>query len=107
MLELAQHAEDYQVIEALSGNALPPWPSHLDHALRQRLIPVIPLIGVAGRHFAVGAILTETCSAGPGIGKWFNRIIGRRDYPVVQGGILIVACIIIVVESSRILLTAL
>jgi dipeptide transport system permease protein len=45
-----------------------------------------------------GAILTETVFAWPGIGKWLIESIGRRDYPVVQGGILIVACIIIVVN---------
>jgi dipeptide transport system permease protein len=45
-----------------------------------------------------GAILTETIFAWPGIGKWLIESIGRRDYPVVQGGILIVATIIIVVN---------
>jgi dipeptide transport system permease protein len=45
-----------------------------------------------------GAILTETIFAWPGVGKWLIEAIGRRDYPVVQGGLLMIAAIIIVVN---------
>jgi dipeptide transport system permease protein len=42
-----------------------------------------------------GAVLTETIFAWPGIGKWIVEAIARRDYPVVQAGILIAAAIFI------------
>ncbi|NDG39979.1 MAG: ABC transporter permease subunit, partial [Betaproteobacteria bacterium] len=45
-----------------------------------------------------GAVLTETIFAWPGIGKWIVEAIARRDYPVVQAGILIAAAIFIVVN---------
>ena len=40
-----------------------------------------------------GAILTETIFAWPGIGKWMLDSISRRDYPSVQGGLLLIAMI--------------
>jgi dipeptide transport system permease protein len=45
-----------------------------------------------------GAVLTETIFSWPGIGKWLIDAISRRDYPVVQGGILMSATIIILVN---------
>ncbi len=56
------------------------------------------MIGLQVGILLSGAILTETIFAWPGIGKWLIESIGRRDYPVVQGGILLVATIIIVVN---------
>jgi dipeptide transport system permease protein len=40
-------------------------------------------------------VLTETIFSWPGIGKWLIDAIARRDYPVVQNGILLVACLVI------------
>jgi dipeptide transport system permease protein len=45
-----------------------------------------------------GAVLTETIFAWPGIGKWLIESIGRRDYPAVQGGILLISIIVIAVN---------
>ena len=45
-----------------------------------------------------GAILTETIFSWPGIGKWMVESISRRDYPVVQGGLLLIAAIVMVVN---------
>jgi dipeptide transport system permease protein len=45
-----------------------------------------------------GAILTETIFAWPGIGKWMIDSISRRDYPSVQGGLLMIASIVMVVN---------
>ncbi|MEK7737746.1 MAG: ABC transporter permease subunit, partial [Pseudomonadota bacterium] len=67
------------------------------HALRNALIPVITVIGLQVGTLLAGAILTETIFSWPGIGKWLVEAIHRRDYPVVQGGILLSASIIIVV----------
>jgi len=43
-------------------------------------------------------VLTETLFSWPGIGKWLIDAIGRRDYPVVQGGILMIATLVIAVN---------
>jgi len=68
------------------------------HALRNALIPVITVMGLQVGLLLSGAILTETIFAWPGIGKWLIESIGRRDYPVVQGGLLLIASIIITVN---------
>jgi dipeptide transport system permease protein len=68
------------------------------HALRNALIPVVTVIGLQVGTLLAGAILTETIFSWPGIGKWLVEAIHRRDYPVVQGGILMSATIIIVVN---------
>ena len=65
------------------------------HALRNALIPVVTTIGLQVGTLLAGAILTETIFAWPGIGKWLVEAIHRRDYPSVQGGILMTATIII------------
>jgi hypothetical protein len=58
------------------------------HALRNALIPVITTIGLQVGVLLAGAILTETIFSWPGIGKWMVDSISRRDYFVVQGGLL-------------------
>jgi dipeptide transport system permease protein len=68
------------------------------HALRNALIPVVTTIGLQVGTLMAGAILTETNFAWPGIGKWLVEAIHRRDYPSVQGGILMTATIIIFVN---------
>jgi dipeptide transport system permease protein len=61
------------------------------HGLRNALIPVITVIGLSTGTLLGGAVLTETIFSWPGIGKWLIDSIARRDYPVVQAGILISA----------------
>ena len=65
------------------------------HALRNALIPVVTTIGLQVGTLLAGAILTETIFSWPGIGKWLVEAIHRRDYPAVQGGILLSATVII------------
>ncbi|MGQ4809286.1 Dipeptide transport system permease protein DppB [Candidatus Entotheonellaceae bacterium PAL068K] len=65
------------------------------HALRNALIPVVTVIGLQVSVLFSGAVLTETIFAWPGIGKWLIDAISRRDYPSVQGGILLIATMVI------------
>ena len=65
------------------------------HALRNALIPVVTTVGLQVGTLLAGAILTETIFSWPGIGKWLVEAIGRRDYPAVQGGLLMTASVII------------
>ncbi|MEO5807538.1 ABC transporter permease subunit [Devosia sp.] len=68
------------------------------HALRNALIPVVTTIGLQVGLLVAGAILTETIFAWPGIGKWMVESISKRDYPVVQGGLLLIALIVMAVN---------
>jgi dipeptide transport system permease protein len=68
------------------------------HALRNALVPVITVMGLLVGSLLGGAVLTETIFSWPGVGKWLIDAIARRDYPVVQGGILITATLVIVVN---------
>jgi dipeptide transport system permease protein len=68
------------------------------HALRNALIPVVTTIGLQVGTLLAGAILTETIFAWPGIGKWMVDSIFKRDYVVVQSGLLLIALIVMAVN---------
>jgi dipeptide transport system permease protein len=68
------------------------------HALRNALIPVVTTIGLQVGVLMTGAILTETIFSWPGIGKWMVDSISRRDYPVVQSGLLLTASLIMLIN---------
>lgn len=68
------------------------------HALRNAMIPVITVIGLQVGVLFAGAILTETIFSWPGIGKWMVDSISRRDYSSVQGGLLLIAAIVMIVN---------
>lgn len=63
----------------------------LRHAFRNSLIPVVTLIGLQFGAVLTGAVITETIFAWPGIGRLLIQSIGFRDYPMVQGCILLIA----------------
>jgi dipeptide transport system permease protein len=65
------------------------------HALRNALIPIITTLALLFGSIITGAILTETIFSWPGIGKWLVQSITARDYPVIQGGVLIISFIIV------------
>ena len=65
------------------------------HALRNALVPIITTIALLFGSIITGAILTETIFSWPGIGKWIVASITARDYPVIQGGVLILSFIIV------------
>ncbi|QIQ20854.1 dipeptide ABC transporter permease DppB [Zophobihabitans entericus] len=68
------------------------------HALRNAMIPVVTVIGLQVGSLLAGAILTETIFSWPGVGRWMIEALQRRDYPVVQGGVLLIASLIILVN---------
>jgi dipeptide transport system permease protein len=68
------------------------------HALRNALIPVVTVIGLQVGGLLAGAVLTETIFSWPGVGKWLIESLNRRDYPALQGGIMLIATIVILVN---------
>jgi dipeptide transport system permease protein len=94
MLEVLR--EDY--IRTARAKGLAPGRVVVVHALRNALIPVVTVIGLQVGTLLAGAVLTETLFSWPGVGKWLIDAISRRDYPVVQGGILMIATLVILVN---------
>jgi dipeptide transport system permease protein len=96
MLEVL--SDDY--VRTAHAKGLTRWRVVCVHALRNALLPLLTVAGMLTGSLFGGAVLTETIFAWPGVGKWLIDAIGRRDYPVLQGGILITATIMIVVNLT-------
>src|SRR5262245_27697761 len=94
MLEVL--GEDY--IRTARAKGLPAFRVIAIHALRNALIPVVTIIGLQVGVLFTGAILTETIFSWPGVGKWLIEAINRRDYPVLQGGTLMIGAIVMIVN---------
>lgn len=63
------------------------------HALKNALIPIITVLGIQLGTMLGGAVLTESVFSIPGLGKFMVDSIKNRDYPVVQGGVLLLAIV--------------
>jgi len=94
MLEVL--GEDY--VRTARAKGLPPWRVVGIHALRNAMVPVVTVIGLQVGVLFTGAILTETIFSWPGVGKWLIEAIARRDYPVLQGGMLLLGLIVMAVN---------
>lgn len=68
------------------------------HALRNAAIPVVTVIGLNVGSLLGGAILTETIFAWPGVGRMVVEAIFARDYPVVQGAVMVIALLFVLVN---------
>jgi len=94
MLEVL--SEDY--VRTARAKGLTPRRVIAVHALRNALIPVVTVLGLQTGTLLGGAILTETIFSWPGIGNWLINSVFQRDYPVLQGGVLLVGTIVILVN---------
>jgi len=68
------------------------------HALKNALLPIVTVLGLQLGGLLGGALLTETIFSWPGMGLWTYRAIQGRDYPIVQGAVLVSATIYVVVN---------
>ena len=68
------------------------------HALRSAWVPVVTVLGLMVGSLLTGAVITETIFSWPGVGKWIVKSLEARDYPVIQGGILLFAGMMSVVN---------
>ena len=94
MLEVL--GEDY--VRTARAKGLAPWRVVGLHALRNAMIPVVTVIGLSVGGLMAGAVLTETIFSWPGVGKWLIEGIARRDYPSLQGGVMLVSSVVILVN---------
>ncbi len=70
----------------------------LKHALKNALIPIITVIGLSIALLVAGAVVTETVFGLPGIGNLVVQAVLRRDYPVIQGALLVIAAIYVLIN---------
>ncbi len=94
MLEVL--GEDY--IRTAKAKGLSRYRTVAVHALRNALIPIVTIVGLMFGSIITGAILTETIFSWPGIGRWLVASINARDYPVIQGGVLFIATMIVIIN---------
>ena len=89
--------KDYIVTARAKG--LPERMVILKHALRNALIPVVTFVGLQMAYLLGGATIVETMFARQGIGRLAVQAISNRDYPMIQGVVLVVAVIYIVINT--------
>jgi peptide/nickel transport system permease protein len=88
--------EDY--VRTARAKGLPPITVDYRHVLRNAMLPISTIIGLQVGLLLSGAVLTETVFAFPGIGSWLVEAIKARNYPVIQGGVMFVAIIVVFVN---------
>lgn len=70
----------------------------LKHALRNALIPILTVLGLTTALLISGAVVTETVFGVPGVGSLVVSAVLRRDYPVIQGALLVVAALYVLIN---------
>ena len=70
----------------------------LKHALRNALVPIVTVIGLTVALMIGGAVVTETVFGLPGVGSLVVNAVMRRDYPVIQGALLVVAGLYVLIN---------
>ncbi|HVO07749.1 MAG TPA: ABC transporter permease [Burkholderiaceae bacterium] len=88
--------EDY--VRTARAKGLPERRVIFKHALRNALVPIVTVIGLTVALMIGGAVVTETVFGLPGVGNLVVSAVTRRDYPVIQGALLIVAAIYVVIN---------
>jgi len=78
----------------------------LKHALGNALVPIVTVVGLTVALMIGGAVVTETVFGLPGVGNLVVSAVLRRDYPVIQGALLVVAAIYVLINFSIDLLYA-
>jgi peptide/nickel transport system permease protein len=94
MVEVLQ--SDY--VRTAEAKGLGRWPVVMGHAFRNSLIPIVTMLGLQVGSLLGGAVVIEVVFARPGLGTIVVQSILKRDIPVIQGGILLIAAIFVLVN---------
>jgi peptide/nickel transport system permease protein len=89
-------SEDY--VRTARSKGLPERVVILKHVLRNALIPIVTVLGLTLALMIGGAVVTETVFNLPGVGNLVVRAVLRRDYPVIQGALLVIAGIYVFIN---------
>jgi peptide/nickel transport system permease protein len=96
MLEVL--AEDYVRTARAKGVATPPL--LLKHALKNAAVPIVTVIGIGIALLISGVVITETVFNIPGIGRLTVDAINKRDYPIIQGVIIVFAGVYVLINLA-------
>jgi peptide/nickel transport system permease protein len=102
-----RRALDSDYVEAARSRGLSERRVVLRHALPNALLPVLTIIGITVASLIGGALLIEVTYSWPGIAFRLQQAISQRDYPVVQGIVVVVAGLVVLVSVVVDLLVAL
>lgn len=86
-------------LRAARAKGVPEWRVLIRHGLRNALLPVLTLVGLRIGGLLAGTVLVESVFAVPGVGRMMVDAVVARDFPVVQGGVLVVAAMVVVVNG--------
>lgn len=87
-----------EYVQTARAKGLPERTVMLHHALKNAMIPVLTVVGLQVGQLLGGAVLTESVFAWPGIGRFMVDAIKARDFPVIQGGVLLLAVTFVLVN---------
>jgi peptide/nickel transport system permease protein len=94
MLEVLR--QDY--VRTARAKGLPAWSVVGKHALANAMIPIVTVVGIAVSLLVSGSVVIETIFSVPGIGQLLTQAVLNRDYPLVQGGLLLLTTLLVVVN---------
>ncbi len=88
--------DDY--VRTARSKGMGEWGVVMKHAFKNALIPVLTVIGLTAALLISGAVVTETVFSLPGIGNLVVSAVLRRDYPVIQGALLVIAALYVLIN---------
>lgn len=91
-------SDDY--VRTARSKGMSEWRVVLKHAFRNALIPILTVIGLTAALLISGAVVTETVFGLPGVGSLVVSAVLRRDYPVIQGALLVIAGLYVLVNFA-------
>jgi peptide/nickel transport system permease protein len=96
----SEYAEvtDADYVRTARGKGLHPFRIRISHILRNASIPVVTLTGIQFGYLLGGTVIIEQIFALPGMGRLLFTSISNRDYPVVQGTVLVIATLFVLVN---------
>ena len=89
-------SDDY--VRTARSKGMSEWRVVLKHAFKNALIPVLTVIGLTAALLVSGAVVTETVFGVPGVGNLVVSAVLRRDYPVIQGALLVIAGLYVLIN---------
>lgn len=94
MLEVLQ--QDY--VRTARAKGMPAWSVYGKHALKNVMVPVITVIGISFGLLLSGSVVIETVYSIPGMGRLLANAVFGRDYPLIQGGLLVTATVLVLLN---------
>ena len=96
MLEVLR--QDY--VRTARAKGLSAWSVVGKHALANAMIPIVTVVGISVSLLLSGSVVIETIFSVPGIGQLLTQAVLNRDYPLVQGGLLLLTTVLVLVNIA-------